>query len=364
MPTIAGMTPGMDRRDFLRTAAGSALLASGLTAADLGLTDIATAAVRAGPKPRIPGSYRDRTGKTHSLAYFGLHQSGPGPGISAPESFEAGLGRRTAINHSFRQPPEAPWAPLRTRMLRDKRAGRIPMLSYAAGEKPGIENHDIAALARLREITSGSRDTVIDGQARALAALRTPVFLRFTWEFDQRYRGNVGAAAHKAAWRHVRKRFRAVGATNVAFVWCPTWAAFGNGRAAAYYPGDSYVDWIGADGYARTPDYRSFASMFSSGHAFARGRHKPFMVCETGVHRLADQDDDTTGPTEQSAWLDAVRSVLDQDRLTNVKALLYFHVDGDNHPSPNNWKVTEPAGGPASTAFKALAWHPRLKAVR
>jgi hypothetical protein len=366
----------MNRREFLRAGAGSAVVASGLTAAGLGEPAEATRKrkpkhkrkPKAGPKPRIPSSYHDGAGRAHSRAYFGVHAASAIAGVSAPEALESALGRRVAIDHSFRQPPEAPWGPIRTRMLRDKAAGRIPMLSYAGGEKAGIANHDTASLARLREIASGARDAQIDGQAKALAALRTPVFLRFTWEFDLRYAGPVGVRVHKAAWRHVWKRFQAMGASNVAFVWCPSWLAFTNGRAAAYYPGDGYVDWIGADGYARNPDYRSFARLFDPAHTFSRARGKPFMVCETGVSRVDAPAEQPAGErlavTAQSAWLDAVRTNLSQDRYPNTKALLYFHVDGDDHPLPNQWRVTRPLDGPAFASFKALAFHPRLRATR
>lgn len=355
------MSEGTDRRGFLRTGAVGALATAGLVAADLGLADDAGAATVG--KPRIPSYYRDSTGKAHSRAYLGVFAARATPGISDPEALEKQVGRRFAINHSFRQPAEAPWGPIRTRMLRDKAAGRIPMLSWAAGEQPGVADHDDAALARLTEIAAGKRDAAIDGQARALKALGTPVFLRFTWEFDLRYPGPVGVRTHKAAWRRVVKRFRALGATNVAFVWCPSWLAYSNGRAAAFYPGDSYVDWIGVDGYAR-PEYPTFTSLFSGANSFAALKGKPLMVAECGVHRRTIDSSTTTRPTAQSTWLDGLRADLEANRFGAIKALLYFHVDGDNHPLPNQWRVTDPTAGPALAAFKRVAAHPRMKATR
>lgn len=367
------MTNGMNRRGFLRTSAGGALAISGLSGLGLLAPDPAYAAVAPKPKPkpspkptlvkpRIPSLYRDSRGKAHSRAYLGLFDAGSTPGVSVPETLEAKIGRKVAINHCFRQPPDAPWAPYRARMLADKKAGRIPMLSYAGGEKPGITDHDEAALARLKEIASGARDKQIDGQALALKALATPVFFRFTWEFDIRYLGPAAVKVHKAAWRRVHKRFKALGATNVAFVWCPSWLAFGNGRAAAFYPGDTYVDWIGVDGYARSPDYRTFYQLFASASGFALKHRKPLMVCETGVHRLSHQQN-AKSSTSQSTWIDGLRSDLSRGRFSNVKALLYFHVDGDNHPLPNQWRLNHPISGPAFRSFKSLAHHPRLKAV-
>jgi hypothetical protein len=355
----------INRRDFLRVTSSAVLGAALLDGVGQQPAD-AAAAVTAG-KPRIPGTYTDALGVRHSLAYLGIHRPVDVPGCSDPEDLESILGRTFAINHYFRSPPEADWGPLRDRMQADKEAGRIPMLSYAAGKTPGYADGEAgqtqAAFQRLIEIANGDRDVYIDGQAAALAVLNTPVFLRFTWEVDIRYVGPEGAAAFKSAWRHVWARFRRMGATNVAFVWCPTWLAFHDGAAMHYYPGDGYVDWIGADGYSRYPDYRSFSSLFTAANVFALEHGKPLMVAETGIHRLDKQENVTTAPTEQSVWLDELRQNLDDDRFANMKALVYFHTDGDNHPQPNHWRVTIPEAGPAFRSFRSLAWNPRLKAA-
>ncbi|MDT4925852.1 MAG: hypothetical protein QOG01_3565 [Pseudonocardiales bacterium] len=357
------VSPEINRRDFLRVTASAALGASLLGGVGAGP---AAAVVEAG-RPRIPGSYTDANGVRRSLAYFGIHQPLDVPGCSDPEDLESMLGRKFAINHYFRNPPEAEWGPICDRMQADKNAGRIPMLSYAAGKKPGYredeEGQKQAALARLIEIADGDRDAYIDGQAVALAALDTPVFLRFTWEFDIRYFGPEGAAALTASWRHVWARFRRQRAANVAFVWCPTWLAFQDRTAVDFYPGDRYVDWVAADGYSRDPDYRSFASLFTAANTFALDHSKPFMVAETGVHRLSKQQNVTSGSTKQSIWLDDLRQNLDDDRFANMKALLYFHTDGNNHPQPNQWRVTIPTNGPAFRSFNSLARNPRLQAI-
>jgi hypothetical protein len=340
-----------DRREFLRATAMSAA-----AIAAFGFRSAPGAAVTApaGGKPRIPGT---------GSAYFGAYRPGSVAGCSSPLDLETMVGHTFGINHHFRSPPDSPWAPLRDHLRADQHAGRISMLSYAAGKASGYADERTAALVRLTEIARGERDAYLDGQARALAALGTPAFLRFAWECDIRYAGTFGANAYRAAWRRVHSRFRLQGATNVAFVWCPTWLAFQDVTAGRYYPGDQYVDWIAADGYARYPDYRSFSALFTAANLFALRRGKPFMVAETGVHRLTRQDRITSGSTEQSAWLDDVRHLLTSGRFANLKALVYFHMDGDNVPQPNSWRVTVPNPGPALRSFESLASTPRLRAV-
>lgn len=349
------------RRDFLRASAATAALALPIWAGG----PSAQAATTAG-KPGVPGSYTGPDGVRRSLAYLGVHDPGDVAGCSDPAVLEQVIGRRFAINHHFRSPPESDWAPLRDAMRKDRAAGRIPMLSYAAGKAAGYPDTETgarqAAYARLLEITNGRRDAQIDGQAAALAALGGPAFLRFTWEFDIRYFGTAGATAFLAAWRYVHHRFQRAGATNVAFVWSPTWRAFADSTARHFYPGDRFVDWIAADGYSRCTSYPSFSALFTAANVFAVQHGKPFMVAETGVHRLGRQDDALIGPTAQSSWLDELRTTLAINRFANLKALLYFHVDGDNSPQPNHWRVTTPQDGPAARSFKALAWNPRLKA--
>ncbi|MET8907866.1 hypothetical protein [Micromonospora sp. NPDC004551] len=67
----------------------------------------------------------------------------------------------------------------------------------------------------------------------------------------------------KAAWRRVRTIFREERADNVAFVFCPTWLAFQTGRVSSFWPGDSMVDWVAVDGYARpSNDHAPLTELF------------------------------------------------------------------------------------------------------
>jgi beta-mannanase len=115
----------------------------------------------------------------------------------------------------------------------------------------------------LDDLLAHKHDAYIDSFARDAAAFGKPVLIRFLHEFNGNWYiwGGFknGAAAGgpekvKAVWRYVVDRFRAVGATNVKWLWCPhgptvdvptdAWNDVEN-----YYPGDDYVDWFGMDGY-------------------------------------------------------------------------------------------------------------------
>jgi len=51
------------------------------------------------------------------------------------------------------------------------------------------------------------------------------------------------------AWRHVVDLFRAQGANNVTWVWCPNISGQYSSQLEGLYPGDDYVDWTCMDGY-------------------------------------------------------------------------------------------------------------------
>ncbi|MDD5555924.1 MAG: hypothetical protein PHN82_01605 [bacterium] len=110
----------------------------------------------------------------------------------------------------------------------------------------------------LNDIANGAHDAYITGIANAVRDFGHPVILAFNAEFNlttnpynASHYGN-DAGAYIAAWRHVVDRFRAAGATNAQWAWCPNYAS--NPPASwnqpeNYYPGDEYVDWLGTLGF-------------------------------------------------------------------------------------------------------------------
>jgi hypothetical protein len=96
---------------------------------------------------------------------------------------------------------------------------------------------------RLKNIIDGKFDPYIRDWARALAAWKHPVLLRFAQEMDGNwfpwddYANGNRAGQFVQAWRHVHHIFARAGATNVKWVWSPAFA-----RSSAQFPGAAYVD--------------------------------------------------------------------------------------------------------------------------
>ena len=140
----------------------------------------------------------------------------------------------------------------------------------------------------LVQIAGGKADRIINTDAKAAAAYKGPIVCRFTTNPSMASRDHGTPAEFVAAWRHVVDRFRAAGASNVLWVWILGSEVFREGAADGWYPGRSYVDYAGADGYnyafARPgAQWRTVNALFSSFHAWSVQHHLPAMITETGT---------------------------------------------------------------------------------
>jgi hypothetical protein len=253
---------------------------------------------------------------------------------SAVAAFERKIGRKLAIDHLY-----IPWtAPMPVAVARwDQRHGSIPMISWAA--------------ARTDRIAAGRYDALIRARALQLKALHRPVLLRWFAEMDLpgSRADAISPASYVAAWRHMHRIFASVGATNVRWVWCPSASPFGTGVAKAYYPGKSYVDWIGADGYNWAPErpdttWRSFEQIFAAFYTWGLPTGKPMLVGEFGSIEGA--------PGAKAAWFTQADRAL-RTLFPAVRAVVYFNSEHRNFGKYFDWRVTSSRS--ALAAFRAFA---------
>jgi hypothetical protein len=186
-----------------------------------------------------------------------------------------------------------------------------------------------------KDIAAGKLDDYIRQYAEALRAYAGPVLVRlFGGEFNGSWwygqsplaNPNLTPADFVAAWRRVVNIFRWVGADNVSFAWIPnaypptpvTWA---DSNIAAYYPGDDYVDWAGADIYDNLP-----MSWLDSVYAFAVAHAKPFFLAEWGV-RLGGS---TLTPAQDQAWIGSMFDYFESH--PDIEAINYFNYNARTIP--------------------------------
>jgi hypothetical protein len=103
--------------------------------------------------------------------------------------------------------------------------------------------------------------------------------------------GHVRPAVFVAAWRHIVNVFRQQGADNVTWLWTVNIIdpARGIPSPAPWWPGDSYVTWVGIDGYYLKPSW-TFASLFGPTIKAVRALTlDPILISETGAGPASGQ---------------------------------------------------------------------------
>jgi mannan endo-1,4-beta-mannosidase len=168
---------------------------------------------------------------------------------------------------------------------------RFAEAAYQHGAEPYVDV-DPSRIS-LASIAGGLSDDYIRLLAGQIRRYRHPVVISFghemntTW-FPWGYR-HVPADTWVAAWRHLVTIFRQSGASNVTWLWTVNREASGEGPIKDWWPGRSYVDWVGIDGYYLHPA-DTFASVFGATIAAIRAlTAQPILISETGVGELAGQ---------------------------------------------------------------------------
>jgi uncharacterized protein (TIGR03437 family) len=201
---------------------------------------------------------------------------------------------------------------------------------------------------------------VITATAKALAQYPGPVFLRWMWEFDDLANHNTclgwtsGTPTPQVysdfigAWQPIWHLFQSAGATNVMFLWnAAHYDADGDADDPhGFYPGNSYVDWIGVDTYQRTEtatfdnDFGLFYSDFSE----SQYGGKPLMVGENGARDFMQFNTEL-----QWTYLQGLLSDVQANRYPLLKAYDYF-----DSGTPPTW-VLDNNNGQGNGGLAALA---------
>src|ERR1017187_2636359 len=149
----------------------------------------------------------------------------------------------------------------------------------------------------LAQIASGRYDAYLSSYAEAVRAYKHPVILSFGHEMNGDWSSwgykHTSPVVFVDAWRHIVDLFRALGARNVTWLW--TVNIINDGQAGnitrpdAWWPGSSYVTWVGIDGYYLKPSWQ-FAPLFGPTIRDVRALTiDPILIAETGALQSANQ---------------------------------------------------------------------------
>jgi hypothetical protein len=208
--------------------------------------------------------------------------------------------------------------------------GAIPFFSWGSQSIPVPGDLNLPDY-QLADIAAGAHDEYIREFAEGARDWGHPFFLRFNWEMNGNwfpwgeYANGNGLGQFVPAWQRVHDIFRAVGATNATWVWCP-YAHAGKqpfGPLARYYPGDAYVDWTCLDGFnwakngVNPQPWRSFDEIFSRSYRTITQKlapTKPMLLAEMASGG---------GPRAKSAWLKDMFEQL-RTKYRRIRGLIWF----------------------------------------
>lgn len=194
--------------------------------------------------------------------------------------------------------------------------GAVPMITW---EPLSYENKEFP----LRAIQRGRYDEYVRESAKAARAWGRPILLRFAQEMNGDFYpwgrdvGDNNSYRYRAVWKRLVGIFRNRGARNVEWVWTPIVNTGGNFPFRDMYPGDSWVDWVGFDGYnwAKAGEWNSFTDIFDNSYEeMAQLTSRPMIVGEVA-------SEETGG--DKAAW---VSSALEREipAFSRIRAVVWF----------------------------------------
>lgn len=214
------------------------------------------------------------------------------------------------------------------------KAGSVPILTW---EPMYYENNQKKSID-LTDVMAGMYDAYMSQVAESIKAYKKPLLLRFAHEMNlEEYRwgmkGNYNEEApqrYQKLFRYVVDLFRKAHVDNVLWVFCPNADSMPNvpwNVAAAYYPGDDYVDILGMDGY-NWSGTTSFESVLNSLYHQLKAINpkKPILVFETAADGTSQQ---------KQAWIKAAQDTAETWGLTGI---IWFQVNKER-----KWKMPYPA---------------------
>jgi beta-mannanase len=184
----------------------------------------------------------------------------------------------------------------------------------------------------LAAIAAGSYDSYLNAYAAAVRSYRRPVILSFGHEMNGYWYswGNrhTSAAVFVAAWRHIVSLFRSLGAANATWLWTINVINKRHNSIpdpAPWWPGSSYVTWVGIDGYYHKSNWK-FAPLFGPTIAAVRKLTRdPILIAETGAASNADQ------PAKIADLFAGIRAY-------DLLGFLWFNSVGNR-----DWRIDSPA---------------------
>lgn len=214
-----------------------------------------------GPPPAAPAA---------PVRYLGVYEPGSPHSYANVDQFAREVGRRPNLVLYYSGWPE-----------RFKTAFAQTAAAHGATTLVEMDPTGIS----LARIADGAYDPYLVAYARAVARFRQRVVISFGHEMNGYWYSwaytHSSPASFVAAWRHVVTVFRQQGASNVTWLWQVNSASSKTGPVRDWWPGASYVNWVGVSGYYFLPN-ENFSYIFKPVVASVRQfTNDPVLIAET-----------------------------------------------------------------------------------
>jgi hypothetical protein len=297
-----------------------------LAAIVIALASVALAVTRLAASAPSPPPVARASLPPSSASYLGVYEAGSPPDTAPITTFAQAAGEQPNIAGYY-----SGWAePFATSFAEKLRAmGIIPFVQIDP------------RFASVPAIAAGEYDPYLRSYADSVKDFGHAVVIGFGHEMNASWYPwgykHLAPRMFIAAWRHIVTVFRREGAENVTWLWTINQDRSGTGPVAAWWPGSSYVTWVGIDGYYFLPS-DTFASVFGRTirqvRAFTR---KPVLLSETAVGPRANQ-------------LLKITNLFEGMQQYGTLGLVWFDKTQDNGIFHQNWRIE--GRTPAEAAFR------------
>lgn len=203
------------------------------------------------------------------------------------------------------------------------------------------------------DILAGQWDAHLTAVFQRAAQFSGTIIFRPFWEM------NANAAAYSMAyngsdkqvtslaqwidtWRYIVNLQRSLGSTNIKWFFCANGSDVGSYTMEQYYPGHSYVDYVGFDTYIDDWDvWKNFSNKISAMYTRCRAMAPTKYVA---LGEISCKEDGAPAGTSKAEWIaDMFYTLRNTATFPHLKYLLWFHADKEKdwraNSSPDSLKA-------------------------
>ncbi|HUN36682.1 MAG TPA: glycosyl hydrolase [Trebonia sp.] len=184
----------------------------------------------------------------------------------------------------------------------------------------------------LASLVNGQYDAYLRSFATAVRGYKHPVLIGFAPEMNGNWydwgNGHTAPSVYVAAWQHLVNVFRAEHANNVIWVWTVNSINASGAPLKQWWPGASYVTWIGVDGYYYKPS-DTFNSVFGTTiQEISTFTNKRVLISETAI-----------GPN--SANVSQLNGLFQGVKNDHLLGFVWFDQAQNDPPYHQDWRLAD-----------------------